>query len=163
MKVLITFLTFFMVVNVNAQWVQTNGPYGGDVQYFTISGTNLFARNIGSGVWRRSLTVMITSIERYSNEFFEQFSIFRNYPNSFKPNTCIRYQVTVGQYGILSYNVLLKVYDVLGREVRTLIDENLQPGSYEVTFDGSGLASGVFVYRLNAADFTETKRMLLLR
>jgi hypothetical protein len=55
------------------------------------------------------------------------------------------------------------VYDVLGREVRTLVNENLQPGSYEVTFDATGLASGVYLYRLRAGEFAQTKCMLLLR
>jgi hypothetical protein len=57
----------------------------------------------------------------------------------------------------------LKVYDILGREVRTLVSENLQPGSYEVTFDASGLASGIYYYRLTAGEFTQSKRMMLLR
>jgi hypothetical protein len=59
--------------------------------------------------------------------------------------------------------VTLKVYDMLGREVATLVNENLPPGRYEVTFDAGGLASGVYYYRLVAGDFTETKRMVLMR
>jgi hypothetical protein len=59
--------------------------------------------------------------------------------------------------------VILKVYDILGREVRTLVNEYLQRGSYEATFNANGLASGVYYYRLVAVDFTETKRMVLMR
>ena len=59
--------------------------------------------------------------------------------------------------------VTLKVFDVLGREVRTLVNENLQPGNYEVTFDAAGLASGVYFYTLRAGGFVQTKRMVLLR
>jgi hypothetical protein len=57
----------------------------------------------------------------------------------------------------------LKVYDVLGREVRTLVSEELETGSYETTFDASGVASGVYLYRLQAGEFTQTRRLLLLR
>jgi len=57
----------------------------------------------------------------------------------------------------------LKVYDVLGREVATLVNENLRPGSYEVTFDAEGLASGVYIYRLTAGEFTASRRMMLVR
>jgi hypothetical protein len=59
--------------------------------------------------------------------------------------------------------VTLKVYDVLGREVRTLVNEELQAGNHERTFDASGLASGVYLYRLQADGFVETKRPVVLR
>ena len=59
--------------------------------------------------------------------------------------------------------VQLKVYDILGREVTTLVNETKAPGNYEVTFNASNLASGVYFYRLKAGDFVETKKMILLR
>ncbi len=86
--------------------------------------------------------------------------LYQNYPNPFNPSTKIRFSIPVGTGHVPS---ILKVYDVLGREVATLVNENLQPGSYEVTFDGTGLASGVYLYRLRAGKFMQTKRMLLLR
>ena len=60
-------------------------------------------------------------------------------------------------------NVVLKVYDLLGQEVRTLVNETLKPGRYEVTFDAAELPSGVYFYRLTAGRFSQTKRMLLMR
>jgi hypothetical protein len=57
----------------------------------------------------------------------------------------------------------LKIYDITGREVKTLVNEQLQPGTYEVTFDGSNLPSGVYFYQLRAGDFTETKKLILLK
>jgi hypothetical protein len=81
----------------------------------------------------------------------------QNYPNPFNPSTRISFSVRGSGF------VSLKVYDVLGREVRTLVNEDLQPGSYEVTFNADGLASGVYLYRLRAGNFTQTKRMVLLR
>jgi hypothetical protein len=59
--------------------------------------------------------------------------------------------------------VLLKVYDVMGREVQTLVNEVLQPGTYEAAFDGSSLSSGIYFYKLSVSDFSETKRMLMIK
>jgi hypothetical protein len=98
----------------------------------------------------------------------------QNYPNPFNPTTTIKFSVesAKGRMGDPA-RVTLKVYDVLGREVATLVNDNLQPGSYEVTFsaeggsasggDAAGLASGVYLYRLQAGEFTQTKRMMLMR
>ena len=85
------------------------------------------------------------------------YSLEQNYPNPFNPSTKIGFRIT--DMGFVS----LKIYDVLGREVTTLVNEVKQPGSYEATFDARGLASGVYLYRLKAGSFTETKRLLLLR
>jgi photosystem II stability/assembly factor-like uncharacterized protein len=86
-----------------------------------------------------------------------QYSLEQNYPNPFNPSTVIRFQVPSSKF------VMLKVYDILGREVRTLVNEELKAGSYETTFDASGLASGIFFYRLVVGGFTETKKLMLLR
>jgi len=85
------------------------------------------------------------------------YSLSQNYPNPFNPTTVIRYQLSV------SGNTSLKVYDVTGREVQTLVNERLQPGTYEVTFDGSNLTSGVYFYQLASGDYKETKKLLLLK
>ena len=107
-----------------------------------------------------------------------EYRLFQNYPNPFNPSTRIRFSVRgsglpAGQAGFEesgsgfmvqgSRLLTLKVYDLLGREVATLVNENLPPGSYEVTFDASGLPSGVYFYRLRAGEFTQTKRMVLMR
>lgn len=87
----------------------------------------------------------------------EGFSLGQNYPNPFNPATHIPFSIPAS--GITT----LKLYDVLGREVRTLVNENLQPGSYEVAFDATGLASGVYFYRLQSGQSMTTKRLLLVR
>jgi photosystem II stability/assembly factor-like uncharacterized protein len=84
-------------------------------------------------------------------------SLSQNYPNPFNPSTNIKFQIANNKY------VLLKVFDVIGREVQTLVNEKLKPGEFEVTFDGSALSSGVYFYRLTAGDFTETKKMLMIK
>jgi hypothetical protein len=85
------------------------------------------------------------------------FGLSQNYPNPFNPSTVIGYQVpTAGQ-------VRLVVYDRLGREVATLVSESKAAGRYEVAFNAQKLASGLYFYRLQAGQFSETKKMLLVK
>ena len=86
-----------------------------------------------------------------------RLKLFQNYPNPFNPTTIIRYQLPQGR------NVLLKVYDILGREVATLVNEVKPPGTYTVQFDASGLASGMYFYRLDAGHFMCVRKLMLLR
>jgi hypothetical protein len=85
------------------------------------------------------------------------YILSQNYPNPFNPNTTIQYQLQDFSF------VQLKVYDVLGSEVATLVNEEKPAGSYEIEFDGSELASGIYFYRLQAGYFNETKMMVLLK
>ena len=110
----------------------------------------------------------------------ETFALFQNFPNPFNPSTAIRYSVPqlagqnpaiVGRFG--DSDVRLAVYDPLGREVAVLVNERKAPGTYEVQFNGSGLSSGVYFYRISVVplvrvdehhiEFVQTKRLLLLR
>jgi uncharacterized protein (DUF1501 family) len=93
------------------------------------------------------------------------FALDQNYPNPFNPATRIGYTVGAvsSQQTAVSSHVRLAVYDLLGREVAVLVDEVKPPGNYVVEFDGSGLASGVYLYRLVVGGFSETKRMTLVR
>ena len=93
------------------------------------------------------------------------FSLEQNYPNPFNPSTTIKYQIpaVVDANFASTTNVSLIVYDILGREVATLLHEKQKPGNYEVELDGSGLTSGIYFYRLQAGDFVETKKMILIK
>jgi len=139
-------LCLLQIGTVHAQWVQTNGPYGGFVQCFAVSGTNLFAGTSGGGVWRRPLSEMV-SVRLSASELATEFSLGQNYPNPFNPTTVVSFELPVSSLATL------KVYNVLGQGVATLVNEALQPDSYEVTFDGTGLASGVYYYQLQANGF----------
>jgi len=148
-----------------AQWVQTNGPCGGQVYSFAVSGTNLFVGTAYAAVWRRPLSEMITSVERLSANVPLHFSLAQNYPNPFNPTT--NFEFGISDLGFVS----LKVFDVLGREVATLVNEERQPGIYRVTWDASKMPSGVYFYTLRAGDastrsargFVETKKMILTK
>jgi hypothetical protein len=85
------------------------------------------------------------------------FNLEQNYPNPFNPSTTIKFSVATNEF------VTLKVYDVLGNEVTTLVNEQRAPGTYEVRFDAGSLASGMYVYKLQAGNFTQTRKLLLMK
>ncbi|MEG8946385.1 alpha-amylase family glycosyl hydrolase [Rosettibacter firmus] len=100
---------------------------------------------------------LITSIDNNSTNINKDFSLSQNYPNPFNPTTFINYQIPS------TSNVILKVYDILGREVTTLVNEVQQAGRYEIKFNASDLPSGVYFYRIQAGNFSDTKKMILLK
>jgi hypothetical protein len=87
----------------------------------------------------------------------DNFVLYQNYPNPFNPATNLEFGIS--NLGFVS----LKIYDVLGNEVTTLVNENLNPGTYKYTFDGSGLSSGVYFYKLTSDSYSDIKRMILLK
>jgi len=126
----------------------------------------LIAATYGRSMYSIDLTP-VTDIEK-NNYGLIDFVLFQNYPNPFNPSTVISYQLPVS--GV----VTLKVFDILGNEVATLVNEEKQPGTYEVEFNinshsgksangGRNLSSGIYFYQLKAGDFVETKKMVLLK
>jgi hypothetical protein len=93
-----------------------------------------------------------------------QYSLEQNYPNPFNPSTKIRYSIpSVTPSGVEGSLVTLKVYDVLGNEVVTLVNEEKPVGNYEVEFNASGFASGIYFYKLQAGSFNQVKKMILMK
>ncbi|MEP0861291.1 MAG: T9SS type A sorting domain-containing protein [Ignavibacterium sp.] len=90
-----------------------------------------------------------------------EYFLSQNYPNPFNPTTKIKYSIPNVGSGLAQ--TVLKVYDVLGNEVATLVDEEKPAGSYEINFDASELSSGIYFYKLQAGLFVETRKMVLLR
>lgn len=104
----------------------------------------------------------VTSVERISEDVPSAFSLDQNYPNPFNPSTTIRYSIP------LESEVKLRVYDLLGKEVRTLVNEKQSPGTFEVKWDGKNnrgepLSSGIYFYRLESGSFVATKKLMLLK
>ncbi len=91
------------------------------------------------------------------------FSLLQNYPNPFNPTTTIKFSIPSVETTRRVVSTKLIVYDILGREIRSLVNEVKAPGTYEVQFDASNLASGIYFYRLIAGDFVQTRKMILLR
>lgn len=98
---------------------------------------------------------IITSVPH--RNVVEGFGLEQNYPNPFNPTTTIQYQIPEME------KVVLKIYNILGQEVQTLVNEVQHPGMYQTTFDASRLASGVYFYRLTAGDYVEVKKMMFLK
>ncbi|MBK8552910.1 MAG: T9SS type A sorting domain-containing protein [Ignavibacteria bacterium] len=99
----------------------------------------------------------VIAVNNISTEIPSQFILNQNYPNPFNPSTVIRYSLTANGF------INLKVFDYLGREITTLVNEKQNAGTYEVDFNASGLSSGIYFYTMSADGFTETKRMILLK
>ncbi|MEP0862573.1 MAG: T9SS type A sorting domain-containing protein, partial [Ignavibacterium sp.] len=87
----------------------------------------------------------------------KEFALSQNYPNPFNPTTVISWQSPVASHQTL------KVYDILGNEVVTLVDEHREAGRYKVEFDASSLASGVYIYKLTAGSFVSSKKMMVVK
>lgn len=107
--------------------------------------------------YKRNPTGNPIGIINISSGIPSSFSLSQNYPNPFNPTTVIRFSLS----GVS--NASLKIYDVTGREVETLVNEKLQPGTYEASFDGSRLTSGVYFYKLETNGFRDVKKMMLIK
>jgi photosystem II stability/assembly factor-like uncharacterized protein len=96
-------------------------------------------------------------IKTVSSEIPNNFNLSQNYPNPFNPTTSIKYQVESSKH------IKLVVYDILGKEIATLVNEKQSPGVYEVSWNASAFPSGIYFYKLTAGDFSETKKMLMIK
>ena len=126
-------------------------------QTLATDGTYLYAGDRGTGVWRRPLSEMITSAESFLSNLPSWYSLEQNYPNPFNPSTTIQYALPSRSH------VTLTIFNTLGQIVRELVNGEMDAGYHQVEFDGSNLASGVYLYRMQAGSFVETRKLILLR
>jgi hypothetical protein len=109
----------------------------------------------------------LTGITNLNSEIPDKFALYQNFPNPFNPVTKIKFDIPSNDNFPLRRGAggmtTLKIFDITGREIRTLVNEKLNPGSYEVTFEGSNFASGMYFYQLRVGDFIETKKLILLK
>ena len=98
-------------------------------------------------------------LQQISTQAPAVFSLAQNFPNPFNPSTNIRFDIS----GKSLLQTVLSVYDILGKEIVVLVNEKLQPGEYNASFYAADLPSGVYYYKLNAGDFAETKKMVLVK
>ena len=157
----------FLCTNNDTNWAAVNtGLMNTFVYALAVSSTHLFAGSFGGGVWGRSLSEMITDVGAIEHTPTE-FLLSQNYPNPYNPITKIKYSIPQ------SLNVIIRVFDILGNEIETLVNEEKPVGTYEVNFNASqlssgistkgGYASGVYFYTINAGSFIETKKMILMK
>ncbi len=133
---------------------------------FTASGSSLLTwsdnRVDGNGVYAQNVNFdgtlgNLTDVSTFGSGTAINYELSQNYPNPFNPTTAIGYQLTAGGF------VTLKVFNVLGREVATLVNQPMTSGNHQVTFDASSLGSGVYFYRLSSGSFSATRKLLLLK
>ncbi len=103
-------------------------------------------------------------------EIPKKYSLAQNYPNPFNPTTTIKYTIPAVETGLPAYRqagipslLQLKIYDVLGKEVAVLVNQKQKPGNYQITFSANNLPSGIYFYRILSKNYSETKKMILLR
>jgi photosystem II stability/assembly factor-like uncharacterized protein len=143
--------------NGGNRWLRQNCPVNQDLNtiFFVNAYTGWAAGN--SGVILKTISGVTIDIKKISNNLPSSFYLSQNYPNPFNPSTNIKYQIKENAI------VTLRIYDILGKEIETLVNQKQSPGTYEVNWDGSNYPSGVYFYKLTAGDFTETKKMILLK
>lgn len=144
----------FLSTNNGTSWSTANTGFTDKSSGpFVTTATHIFSGS-ETGVWKRPLSDFAPATG-ILNEVPYEFKLEQNYPNPFNPSTAIGFQLSAVS------SAKLTVYDVLGREVATLVNEILNPGNYTVRLDGAGLPSGVYSYQLKAGTFTQTRRMIL--
>jgi serine protease len=143
--------------------VTSSGPYnipsGGsiDVAFAIAADINLQNLRTAFANARSKYNFILTSVKDNINPLPYKFELTQNYPNPFNPSTTIKFSVPSESH------VILKIYDMLGREVRTLLNEEKAPGNYSVNFIAGNLPSGVYLYKLTAGNYTNVKKLILIK
>jgi hypothetical protein len=122
---------------------------------------NWKASTILGGTPGQANSVSITSIKNDEDKIPKQYELYQNYPNPFNPTTIIKYSIPIGNNN--TQNVQIVIYDVLGRELKILVNRKQSPGNYSITFEADNLSSGVYYYSLKVGNYIETKKMVLIR
>jgi hypothetical protein len=140
-------------------WYQMNqGLVATDVWSLEVIGNNLIAGTGYLGVWKRPLSEFIVDVKN-ENDIPLDFALEQNYPNPFNPSTKINYQIPSAEF------VTLKIYNAIGKEVKTLVNEYKQAGTHncELRIENGELPSGVYFYKLTAGNFSATKKFILMK
>lgn len=150
--------TLFKTTNGGHSWLQQNVSQFGKGFFRSIYAYNdSIVWVVGNGKILFTQTGGLVSVEQLSVEIPEDFSLYQNFPNPFNPETIIKFDIKN------TAHVKLEIFDILGRNISTLIDKKLQTGSYEVSYDMSEMNSGVYFYKLSSESFSKTMKMLLIK
>jgi hypothetical protein len=137
--------------------VNTGLPQIAEVNAITVYNDIVFIGLTGFGVWKRPVSEIISGIINVSSEIPSGYSLNQNYPNPFNPSTNIKFAVRSAG------NVSLRVFDISGKEIATLVDGFLKQGTFEVQFDAKNFTSGIYFYKLTVNDFVSVKKMMLVK
>jgi len=148
----------FLTTNQGQNWYAQNQGItpGSQFQFNAITkcGNYVFAP-ANNGIWRRDLNQV--GVQNIASAVPDNYKVYQNYPNPFNPTTTIKFDILKSGF------VTLDVFDATGRRLDNLVNENLKPGSYSVTWDAKGLSSGIYYYRISSGDFTKTMKMSLVK
>jgi photosystem II stability/assembly factor-like uncharacterized protein len=144
--------------NGGTTWDALDGGLHGQIgSILAVTDSFLFAKT-NSGIWRRSMPTLVTEVNDGRDRITpKQFSLHQNFPNPFNPMTTFAFELPKSSF------VSLRIIDVLGKEVATLVSQELFAGKHEVQWDATGNSSGIYFYRLQAGTFSETKKLIVLR
>jgi photosystem II stability/assembly factor-like uncharacterized protein len=148
----------YVTSDLGQVWQQINDSVFAKLSVRALVATKAFLiAGTVSGAWRIPLSSLKTGVVERTGDRPSTYVLSQNFPNPFNPTTLISYQIAVAGY------VKLKVFDLLGREVKALINERQNAGSHTATFDASNLPSGVYFYRLESGTYSEAKKLILLK
>jgi hypothetical protein len=155
----------------SSSFIPVAGVFIGD--YNSITASHNKVRPMWTRLQGSQLSVMtaivdsvVTSESNIAATIPDEYKLEQNFPNPFNPSTNIRYQIPENGFPKKTFgnaNVVLKIYNILGREVETLVNEKQSAGTYEVTFNASKCSSGIYFYKLETGNFVDTKRMVLIK
>jgi photosystem II stability/assembly factor-like uncharacterized protein len=148
----------YKTTNDGVNWtdITDNLPFLSTIDRILIHDNTVYIAT-SNGVWKRPLSDIVTGVTISGSTIPREYKLEQNYPNPFNPAT--NFEFRIADFGF----VTLKVYDMQGKEIRTIVSENLKAGVYKASFDGSRLSSGVYYYELTAGNFKETRKMLLVK
>ena len=149
----------FVSADNGQSWMRADtGLTDGYIYCFAYNGSRIFAGSVNGEVWSRPIGEIVTEINNnWRNDIAASFKLEQNYPNPFNPSTRISYELKSAGH------VRLSVFDVSGKLVATLIDRTQIAGHHDITFDGSHVASGVYMYRIEIGSFVSTRKMVLIK
>ncbi len=160
----------FRSMDNGENWIQTNqGLINDDVHSLAINSSGIIFAGTESGIFQSIQST--TAINTEETKIISSFELAQNFPNPFNPVTKIKYSIPNISLSTSSRSeskdegsqVRLKIFDVLGHEIATLVNEEMPAGNYEVNFDASYLSSGVYFYKLQYGNYVETKKMILMK
>jgi hypothetical protein len=153
-----TYSGVFLSADFGISWISFNsGLENMDAWSFNVLGEYVYAGTSTGQVMKRPLSEIITDTQSQLSSAPTEFLLSNNFPNPFNPSTKIKYSIPQ------SSNVVIKIFDVLGNEIETLVNEEKPTGTYELMWNAANLPSGVYFYQLKACSFVQTKKMILLK
>ena len=141
---------------LNWENIGTGLPFLNSIEKLIVYNSKMLAAT-SNGLWQRNISEIVVGVESQGASLPQAYKLYQNYPNPFNPRTVISYELRVTSF------VSLNIFDISGKHITNLVNKKEDAGNYSIDFSGEGLPSGIYIYRLTAGDFTETKKMILLK